>query len=103
MSSELVLRGGARTFLDDGGRDLELARSLGGAAAPPTPYDGPPGPRSGAAPAAGAHLRLVDDRGEELGLAVADPDNDRLRVMVVAAERFPAIDAALLGDRKSVV
>ena len=25
------------------------------------------------------HVRLVDERGEELGLAVADPDDARLR------------------------
>jgi hypothetical protein len=41
--ADVIVKGGARTFLDDGGRDLELARTLSG----------------GAAPEAGAHVRLV--------------------------------------------
>jgi 23S rRNA (cytosine1962-C5)-methyltransferase len=78
---EVVLKGGARTFVDDGGRDLDLGRT------------------TTAKLEAGAHVQLVDDRGEQLGLAIVDPDNDRLRVMTVAVERFPAIDGALLSWR----
>lgn len=78
---DVVVKGGARTFVEDGGRDLDLGRTTTETLAP------------------GAHVRLVDDRGEELGLALADPDNDKLRVMTVAAERFPAIDGALLSWR----
>jgi 23S rRNA (cytosine1962-C5)-methyltransferase len=49
--------------------------------------------------APGEHVQLADDRGDELGLAIADPDNARLRVMAVPADGFPRIDGALLGWR----
>jgi 23S rRNA (cytosine1962-C5)-methyltransferase len=49
--------------------------------------------------AAGEHVQLVDERGEELGLAVADPDNARLRVLAVPADGFAKLDGALLGWR----
>ena len=70
------------SFIAGGGRDVDIARLA----------DLP-------ALAAGEHVRLVDANGEELGLAVADPENTRLRVLAVPADGFPAIDGALLGWR----
>ena len=49
--------------------------------------------------AAGEHVQLVDDNGDELGLAVADPDNARLRVLAVPDDGFAKLDGALLGWR----
>jgi 23S rRNA (cytosine1962-C5)-methyltransferase len=49
--------------------------------------------------AAGEHVQLVDGNDEELGLAVADPENARLRVLAVPADGFAKLDAALLGWR----
>jgi 23S rRNA (cytosine1962-C5)-methyltransferase len=78
----VVLAGEARSFVDGGGRDVELAR---------VPAD--------PALAPGEHVQLTDDRGNELGLAIADPENDKLRVFVTAEERFPKIDGALIAWR----
>ena len=78
---KVILRGEAKTFVEGGGRDVELGKLGAGGLAP------------------GAHVTCVDDAGVELGLAIVDPDNDRLRVLATAAERFPKIDAALLGWR----
>ncbi len=47
----------------------------------------------------GEHLQLVDDRGNEIALAIADPENQKLRVFAVASDGFAAIDGALLGWR----
>jgi 23S rRNA (cytosine1962-C5)-methyltransferase len=41
----------------------------------------------------------VDPGGNELGLAIADPTNARLRVFAVPADGFAKIDGALLGWR----
>ncbi|HTJ44020.1 MAG TPA: class I SAM-dependent methyltransferase [Kofleriaceae bacterium] len=70
----------AAQFIAGGGRDVDSAK-LAIEAAP------------------GAQLRLEDDRGDELGLAIFDPDNDRLRVMATPADGFPSIGGALLGWR----
>jgi len=72
----------AVTFVRSGGRDVDTAKL----ALDP-------------APAAGQELRLVDDRGNELGLAIADPDNERLRVLATPDDGFPSISGALLGWR----
>lgn len=48
---------------------------------------------------AGDQLRLVDPAGEDIGLAIADPDNARLRVLAVPADGLAKIDGALLGLR----
>jgi 23S rRNA (cytosine1962-C5)-methyltransferase len=76
----IALPGPAATFVSAGGRDVDTARLAVDAAA-------------------GDHVRLVDERGDELGLAVADPDNARLRVLATPADGFPAIGGALLGWR----
>lgn len=76
----IVLPGPAAAFVVAGGRDVDTAKLAIDAAA-------------------GDHLRLLDDRDEELGLAVADPDNARLRVLATPADGFPAIGGALLGWR----
>ena len=72
----------AVTFVRSGGRDVDTAKL----ALDP-------------APAAGQEVRLVDDRGNELGLAIADPDNERLRVLATPDDGFPSISGALLGWR----
>ena len=69
-------------FIAGGGRDVDTARLDGAGEL-----------------AAGAHVRLADDRGNELALAIADPDNARLRVLAVPADGFAAIDGALVGWR----
>jgi len=76
----LVLPGPAAAFVTAGGRDIDTAKLA-------------------AELTAGEHLQLVDERGEELGLAVADPDNARLRMIATPADGFPRIDGALLGWR----
>jgi len=76
----IALPGPAAAFVSAGGRDVDTAKLSVDAAA-------------------GDHVRLVDDRGDELGLAVADPDNARLRVLAIPADGFPAIGGALLGWR----
>src|SRR5687767_4315875 len=76
----IVLPGPAAAFVAAGGRDLDTAKLT-------------------LELAAGDHVQLVDERGEELGLAIADPDNARLRMMATPADGFPRIDGALLGWR----
>jgi len=76
----IALPGPAAAFVSAGGRDVDTAKLAVDAAA-------------------GDHVRLVDERGDELGLAIADPDNARLRVMAIPDDGFPAIGGALLGWR----
>jgi 23S rRNA (cytosine1962-C5)-methyltransferase len=76
----LALPGPAAAFVAGGGRDVDTAKLAIEAGA-------------------GEHVRLVDERGEELGLAIADPDNERLRVLAMPADGFGRIDGALLGWR----
>ncbi|MEZ4365418.1 MAG: class I SAM-dependent methyltransferase [Kofleriaceae bacterium] len=79
---EVVLPAGAAAHLARGGLDLELGRlALTPAAAP------------------GTHLRLVDDAGDELGIAIADVDNDLARVWATPADGLPTIGGALVGLR----
>jgi 23S rRNA (cytosine1962-C5)-methyltransferase len=70
------------SFVAGGGRDIDTARLTDVAALAP-----------------GEHVRVVDGNGDELGLAIADPDNARLRVLAVPADGFAKIDGALLGWR----
>jgi 23S rRNA (cytosine1962-C5)-methyltransferase len=76
----LALPAPAAAFVASGGRDVDTAKLAIEAGA-------------------GEQVRLVDERGDELGLAITDPDNARLRVLAVPAEGFARIDGALLGWR----
>jgi 23S rRNA (cytosine1962-C5)-methyltransferase len=76
----LVLPAPAAAFVAAGGRDVDTAKLAIDAVA-------------------GDHVQLLDDRGDELGLAVVDPDNARLRLLATPADGFPRIDGALLGWR----
>lgn len=76
----IVLPGPAAAFVAGGGRDIDTTRLVVEAAA-------------------GAHVQLLDERGDELGLAIVDPDNARLRLLATPADGFPKIDGALLGWR----
>jgi 23S rRNA (cytosine1962-C5)-methyltransferase len=76
----IALPGPAAAFVAGGGRDIDTAKL----ALDATARD--PG-------------QLIDDRGEELGLAVVDPDNARLRLLATPADGFARIDGALLGWR----
>jgi 23S rRNA (cytosine1962-C5)-methyltransferase len=73
---------GACAFIAGGGRDVEAGKVAAFTAL-----------------AAGTRVKLLDPGGDEAGLALADPDNGRLRVMAVPADGFAAIDGALLGWR----
>jgi 23S rRNA (cytosine1962-C5)-methyltransferase len=70
----------AAQFLAGGGRDIDTTRLS---------LDTKPG----------EHVQLTDDNGDELGLAIADTDNARLRVFATPADGFAKIDAALIGWR----
>jgi 23S rRNA (cytosine1962-C5)-methyltransferase len=78
----LPLPASAVTFIGGGGRDLDTTRTPG-VTLPPS----------------GEHVRLLDPNGDEVGLAISDPDNARLRVLATPADGFPKIDGALLGWR----
>ena len=74
----VTVPGFAAQFVAGGGRDVDTARlSLD--------------------VKAGEQVRVIDEAGEELGLAIADLENARLRVFTTAADAFPKIDGALLG------
>jgi 23S rRNA (cytosine1962-C5)-methyltransferase len=47
----------------------------------------------------GEHIQLVDESGNEVGLALSDPENIRLRVYATPADGFTKIDGALLAWR----
>ncbi len=76
----VTLPGEALGFVAGGGRDVDTTK-LSLELAP------------------GAHVTITDDRGNDVALAIADPENARLRVFATAEERFPAIDGALLAWR----
>jgi 23S rRNA (cytosine1962-C5)-methyltransferase len=76
----LALPGPAAAFVASGGRDIDTAKL-------------------GVELMAGEQVQLVDERGDELGLAVADPDNARLRMLAAPEDGFARIDGALLGWR----
>lgn len=76
----VAVPGFAAQFIAGGGRDIDTARLALDVKA-------------------GEHVQLIDEAGEELGLAVADLENARLRVFATAADAFPKIDGALLGWR----
>jgi 23S rRNA (cytosine1962-C5)-methyltransferase len=72
----------AATFVASGGRDVDSARLPDAAALP-----------------AGAAVMLLDPRGDEVGLAIVDPDNQRLRVITTPADGFTELRAAVLSWR----
>src|SRR6185436_14381016 len=80
----LALPSSAASFVAGGGRDIAIS------ALPAAALTGL---------AAGDHVRITDDRGAELGFAIVDPDNDKVRVLATAADGFAKIDGALLGWR----
>ncbi len=82
MTRNLVARDAAIKFLTDGGRDLPVAmvRDLDGIEP-------------------GKPVRLLHPSGTPLGLAVADPENDRVRLLARADEPFEAIDAGYFAAR----
>ena len=71
---------GASQFVTGGGRDIDISKLTIEAAA-------------------GEHVRITDHNGDEIGIAIHDPDNARLRVMAVLDDGFPRIDGALIGWR----
>jgi len=77
----IAVPGFAVAFVGAGGRDIDISR---------VPE---------LALTSGEHVRLTDEGGDEIGLALGDPDNARLRVMAVPADGFPKIDGALIGWR----
>jgi 23S rRNA (cytosine1962-C5)-methyltransferase len=79
---DVALPGFAASFVAGGGRDIDTARLPDVAAL-----------------AAGTHVRLVDPVGEDVGLAIADPDNARLRVLALPRDGLATIDGALLALR----
>lgn len=81
MTKQIKLPSSAAAFIAGGGRDADFHRAH----------------ELGLAP--GEHVLLVDDRGADIGLAVADPENGKLRVLVVPQDGFPKIDGAVLGLR----
>jgi len=78
----VVLPPAAAAFLEQGGRDLPLEMAAIGEA-----LEG------------GRPLRLVGRGGQPLGLALADPENERLRVLASARDAAEAITPALLASR----
>ncbi|MGE0395479.1 MAG: class I SAM-dependent rRNA methyltransferase [Kofleriaceae bacterium] len=70
----------AAQFIAGGGRDVDTARLS---------LDAKPG----------EHVQVTDDNGDEIGLAIVDTDNARLRVFGVPRDGFAKIDAALIGWR----
>jgi 23S rRNA (cytosine1962-C5)-methyltransferase len=78
---DVTLSGAAATFVSGGGRDVELDKAGVGEVA------------------AGEQLRLLDAQSEELGIAVADVENGKLRVIGLPSDGFTKIDGALLAVR----
>jgi 23S rRNA (cytosine1962-C5)-methyltransferase len=78
----LVLPPAAAAFVAEGGRDLPL--SLVGVA-------------EGLEPA--RPLRLLTQGGEVLGLAFADPENERIRLLALASEGFDTLGPAFFAAR----
>jgi 23S rRNA (cytosine1962-C5)-methyltransferase len=76
----VALPQGAAQFVAGGGRDVDVAKLA-------------------LAVTAGEHVRVTDANGDEIGIAIADPENQRLRVMAVLADGFPKVDGALIGWR----
>jgi 23S rRNA (cytosine1962-C5)-methyltransferase len=78
----VILPSDATSFVAGGGCDIELPRLQ---LTPPL--------------AAGETVLLHDSNGDEQGFAVADPDNQKLRLMARPDDGFRKIDGALIGWR----
>jgi len=78
----IVIRDAAVGFLAAGGRDLPLSMVRDPGAGDP-----------------GRAVRLVHPSGSPLGLAVADVENDRVRLFARADEPFAALDAGFFAAR----
>jgi 23S rRNA (cytosine1962-C5)-methyltransferase len=76
----VALPQGAVQFIASGGRDVDVAKL-------------------GLDVKAGEHVRVTDTNGDEIAIALADPENAKLRVMATLADGFPKIDGALIGWR----
>ena len=76
-SLSVTVSSAAASFVAGGGRDVA--------------HDGPLEP--------GAHVRVVDDRGADVGIAIADPENKKLRVLALPSDGLTRLDGALLGLR----
>lgn len=77
----VAVPGSSAQFVANGGRDADFHRAH----------------ELGLVP--GEHVRVTDDRGADVGLAIADPENSKLRVFATAADGFAKIDQALLSWR----
>jgi 23S rRNA (cytosine1962-C5)-methyltransferase len=75
--TSLVVPSSTVSFIAGGGRDVD--------------YQAPIAP--------GEHVTLTDDAQNEVALAIADPDNQRLRVFATPKDGFTKIDGALLAWR----
>lgn len=78
----LALPAGATRFVTGGGLDVQAGKLAGTSEL-----------------TAGEHVKLVDERDEDLGLAVFDPDNELLRVLATPRDGLPAIDGTLVATR----
>src|SRR4051812_9609894 len=76
----IAVPGFAAQFIAGGGRDVDTSRLT-------------------LAAAAGEHVRITDEQGDEVALGIADVENARLRIFATLADGFPKIDGALLGWR----
>jgi 23S rRNA (cytosine1962-C5)-methyltransferase len=76
----VALPQGASQFVASGGRDVDTSKLTLDVTA-------------------GEHVRVTDANGDEIGIAIADPENQRVRVMAVLDDGFPKIDGALIGWR----
>jgi 23S rRNA (cytosine1962-C5)-methyltransferase len=81
MTKLATVSASSATFVASGGRDADFHRSH----------------ELGLQP--GDHVRLVDPNQQEVGLALADPENGKLRILAVPGDGFEKIDGALLGWR----
>ena len=78
--TSVALPAGAAQFIAGGGSDVDIAKLTLDISA-------------------GEHVQITDANGDEIGIAIADPENARLRVMAVLDDGFPKIDGALIGWR----
>jgi 23S rRNA (cytosine1962-C5)-methyltransferase len=78
----VTLTAPAAAFVAGGGRDIDMTRVPGLPALP-----------------AGEQVQLLGATGEEVGIAIVDPDNGKLRVMALPSDGFGKLDGALLALR----